>query len=85
MNVVFKNIIKSERIKRGLYETKDNIIINADLNGSANIITKVFDNKIKDLNLIMSRSINFMFYCEYFLLISSILQISFHLTSREYR
>lgn len=31
------------RIKRGLYKTKDGIIINADLNGSANIMKKVFD------------------------------------------
>ena len=31
-----------KRIKRGLYKTKNNILINADVNGSYNIIRKVF-------------------------------------------
>ena len=30
------------RIKRGLYRTKDNIIVNADLNGAGNILRKEY-------------------------------------------
>ena len=43
-----ENIIKYEfsgkRIKRGLYKTSDKILVNADCNGSGNIIRKVFPN-----------------------------------------
>ena len=35
-----------KRIKRGLYKTKNNILINADVNGSYNIIRKVFFNSL---------------------------------------
>ncbi|KGG81293.1 hypothetical protein Y919_01335 [Caloranaerobacter azorensis H53214] len=31
-----------KRIKRGLYKSKDSILINADVNGAYNIIRKVF-------------------------------------------
>lgn len=34
------------RIKRGLYKSKEGVIINADLNGSANIMRKVFPDEI---------------------------------------
>lgn len=36
-------IFSGKRIRRGLYKSKDGIVINADLNGSANIMRKVFD------------------------------------------
>jgi len=43
-----KNKIKytfsGKRIKRGLYQSKNGILLNADCNGSANIIKKVFPN-----------------------------------------
>jgi len=35
------------RIKRGLYKSKDNTIINADINGASNIIKKAFINAFK--------------------------------------
>jgi putative transposase len=35
-----------KRIKRGLYQTKDKFLLNADINGSANILRKVFPNVI---------------------------------------
>lgn len=35
-----------KRLKRGLYRTKENILINADINGAFNIIRKVFGNAI---------------------------------------
>lgn len=34
------------RVKRGLYKSKEGVILNADLNGSANIMRKVFPNEI---------------------------------------
>lgn len=34
------------RIKRGLYKSKEGVILNADLNGSANIMRKVFPDEI---------------------------------------
>ena len=37
-----EHIFSGKRIKRGLYKTKDKIIINADINGAANILRKVF-------------------------------------------
>ena len=33
-----------KRIKRGLFKSKNNILINADLNGSLNILRKVVGN-----------------------------------------
>lgn len=40
-----------KRVKRGLYRTKDNIIINADINGSSNIIRKECPNAFDNLDL----------------------------------
>jgi len=38
------------RIKRGLYKTKDNLILNADINGSINILRKYLkESKLNDL------------------------------------
>ena len=36
------HIFSGKRVKRGLYQTKDNLLVNADINGSANILRKVF-------------------------------------------
>lgn len=47
-----KNIFSGKRIKRGLYRTKNNIYINADLNAALNIMKKsnvVSDEKIQAL------------------------------------
>ena len=42
-NKTFEHYIFSgKRIKRGLYQTKNNLFVNADINGSANILRKVF-------------------------------------------
>ncbi|WP_310877122.1 RNA-guided endonuclease InsQ/TnpB family protein [Priestia megaterium] len=38
------NKFSGKRIKRGLYRSKNNTIINADVNGASNIIKKVFPN-----------------------------------------
>lgn len=45
------------RVKRGLYRSSDNSIINADLNGSANILTKVASKLGFDLNRLGRRSL----------------------------
>ena len=42
------NEFSGKRIKRGLYKTKHNVLINADVNGSYNIIRKVF---LKDFKM----------------------------------
>lgn len=42
-----------KRIKRGLYKSKDGIIINADLNGSANIMRKFKDDVLIAFDQIM--------------------------------
>ena len=39
---------KGTRIKRGLYQTNDKQLINADVNGASNIIRKVFPNAFAD-------------------------------------
>jgi putative transposase len=31
-----------KRVKRGLYQTQNNLLVNADINGAANILRKVF-------------------------------------------
>ena len=38
-----------KRIKRGLYKTKDNLLINADINGSLNIMRKYLNEVCDDL------------------------------------
>ena len=40
-----------KRTKRGLYKTKENIIINADINGASNIIRKEFPKAFNNLDL----------------------------------
>ena len=40
-----------KRTKRGLYKTKENILINADINGASNIIRKEFPNAFNNLKL----------------------------------
>jgi len=37
-----------KRIKRGLYRSKDGILINADINGAGNIIRKEYPNAFKE-------------------------------------
>ncbi|MBC6431570.1 IS200/IS605 family element transposase accessory protein TnpB [Nostoc sp. HG1] len=44
-----------KRIKRGLYESANGSIVNADLNGSANILRKVASNLSLDLGLLCRR------------------------------
>lgn len=44
------NVYKGKRIKRGLFESANNIIINADQNGSMNIGRKVFGNDFVKFN-----------------------------------
>src|SRR5574343_113442 len=39
-----EHVFSGKRIKRGLYKSKNNIIIHADVNGSYNIIRKAFPN-----------------------------------------
>ena len=39
-----------KRISRGLYKTKEGIFINADVNGSCNIIRKEFKDAFKSIN-----------------------------------
>lgn len=41
-------IFSGKRIKRGLYQTNDKQLINADVNGASNIIRKVFPNAFAD-------------------------------------
>ena len=49
-----KGNYSGERIKRGLYQTKNGSIINADINGALNIIRKCNSN---ELNIQMSRGL----------------------------
>lgn len=35
-------VFSGKRVKRGLYQTKENLLVNADINGAANILRKVF-------------------------------------------
>ena len=37
-----KYAFSGKRVKRGLYRTKENLLVNADINGAANILRKVF-------------------------------------------
>lgn len=46
-----KYTFSGKRVYRGLYKTKDGIIINADVNGSANIIRKEYPDAFKGMNL----------------------------------
>ena len=46
-----------KRVKRGLYRTKTGLIVNADLNGSANILRKVASNLGIDLSLLGRRTL----------------------------
>ena len=46
-----------KRVKRGLYRTKTGLIVNADLNGSANILVKVASNLSIDLGLLGRRTL----------------------------
>lgn len=41
-------VFTGNRVERGLYETDDGIVINADVNGATNIIRKVFPNAFAD-------------------------------------
>jgi putative transposase len=43
-DIMYNNIFSGDRIRRGLYQSKNGILINADCNGSYNIIRKVFSN-----------------------------------------
>lgn len=45
-----KNSFSGKRVKRGMYKTKDGITINADVNGSYNIMVKGLNNFGKILN-----------------------------------
>ena len=49
-----KGNYSGERIKRGLYQTKNGSIINADINGALNMIRKCNSN---ELNIQMSRGL----------------------------
>ena len=55
-----KYTFSGQRIKRGLYQTKNNILINADINGACNILKKHFDNNLEISHKILSnvRKIN---------------------------
>ena len=43
-----KHSFSGKRIKRGLYKTSKNILINADINGALNILRKVTKKSIDD-------------------------------------
>ena len=52
------------RIRRGMYKSKENILINADINGASNILRKMFSNafnEIKDLSYIYNKVIIYNF------------------------
>ena len=55
-----KYTFSGKRIKRGLYQTKNRIIINADINGACNILKKNFDENLEISHKILSnvRKIN---------------------------
>ena len=40
-------MFSGKRVKRGLYRTKENFLVNADINGAANILRKVFPKVIQ--------------------------------------
>lgn len=44
----YKYKFSGKRIKRGLYKTKEGILINADVNGASNVIRKALGNNIFD-------------------------------------
>ncbi|WP_226668545.1 RNA-guided endonuclease InsQ/TnpB family protein [Metabacillus litoralis] len=44
-----KKSFSGKRIKRGIYRSKNGVIINADVNGAANIMRKVFDYAFKEM------------------------------------
>ena len=46
--VSYKYKFNGKRIKRGLYKTKNGILINADVNGASNIIRKALGNNVFD-------------------------------------
>jgi IS605 OrfB family transposase len=46
-----------KRVERGLYRSANGLIVNADLNGAANILTKVASNLSLDLGLLGRRSL----------------------------
>jgi putative transposase len=39
-----KHVFSGKRLKRGLYKSKDGLLINADVNGGYNICKKAFPN-----------------------------------------
>ena len=52
-----KPSFSGSRIQRGLYRTKDNLVINADCNGAANILRKAFPDawdKVTDFRFLVS-------------------------------
>lgn len=49
--LVHSECYKGKRIKRGLFKSSDGRLINADLNGSLNILRKVYPNIFKDNGL----------------------------------
>ena len=53
-----KYIFSGKRIKRGLYQTKDNKYINSDVNGSLNILKKFLILKDKWNQSIFTKIIN---------------------------
>ena len=48
-NVSLSYTFSGKRIKRGLYKTKDGILINADVNGASNIIRKAIPCAFDDI------------------------------------
>ena len=42
-----EHTFSGKRVKRGLYRTKENFLVNADINGAANILRKVFPKVIR--------------------------------------
>ena len=51
-NIGKHEVYKGKRIKRGLFRSSDGTLINADVNGSLNILKKVAGNSIQKLNLV---------------------------------
>ena len=57
-----KDTLTGKRIQRGLYQSKNGTIINADINGAANIIRKVFkDIEISKEALMNVRKVNYCY------------------------
>jgi len=57
-NQVTRECYLGKRIRRGLFRSGAGVLINADVNGSLNIIRKVVENKVYTLNSVEDFAVN---------------------------